>query len=152
MKRTSAICSVGQTAECFGNISDVIPTLTRSSDILSLTKDAMLTPSEHLTCMGLPIFGHLAQACGYRVPFQELIDSKAISAAQMKSLSGNGISLQVVGAVIGYVFANLCKRDSKIGEMEADHNTDDADSVNLGAISSSQGTDAQPWGRSSTML
>ena len=115
------IIMLGQT-EAFGPLSKLMPTLTRTALVWSMSRQEPMVPCDHFTVMGLPIHSQ----GDYHCPFQKLLAgaqlddasgsgssaSGSLSSAQMKQLAGNSISLQVCGAVILYALMNLQRRDS----------------------------------------
>jgi hypothetical protein len=116
---------------------EIVPTLTRTGMYYSIKKQRPLIPKEHLAVMGLPVFDFLAASCGYKVPFQHLIDEGILTSAQLKALAGNGISLPVICAILFYVFCNLEKRDHTSLSQMTDDGGPDCESA----------PDAQPWDR-----
>jgi hypothetical protein len=132
-KASSAICVLKHTVENHGNISEMVPTLTRAADVYSLTKKQIMVPKDHLAVMGLPVYKNLQECSTCDVPFQALLkgsDGDSLSSAQIKQLAGNAISMRVVGAICCYIFTNLVRHsDMDLGDLVSDNMAEKTEAV-----------------------
>lgn len=102
------IADVDQNLHCGpASRDEMIPTLVTHGTLMSFSKEVMVAPSNHLVFQGLPIYPALVEAAKYTVPFQELLDTGAISKNQAKRLAGNAMCMPIMGLQLAYVLGHL---------------------------------------------
>lgn len=96
--------------------------LTRSNAVhWSATEDRPQLPEECLVQMGLPVFQHLAEACGYTCAFHDEIASKSLPESLLRRVAGNTLHPAVLGALLLTCWGNLdvrCEGSSEAGNLD----------------------------------
>ncbi|CAE7037663.1 unnamed protein product [Symbiodinium sp. CCMP2592] len=111
------LCMLGQNAESFGQVTETVPALLRSSTVWCfgpLTEREMMA-KEHLLVMGIPAYAHVADEVGFENPLQQVLTGpNALSSAQVKRLAGNSICIPVFGHLLVFVLSCLRRGDSSV--------------------------------------
>ena len=98
-------------------MSNIIPTVARSTKLVSLSKRKVFTPAEIEASQGVPGLSPAESSDAERVVLRDLRDllpynPEHLTVAQRRQLSGNAMHLGAAGAWQLYVSSNLVRRTS----------------------------------------
>ena len=87
--------------------SPYTPCLVRHAKLVSINKEKMYVPQEHLAIMGEPIYMDPSKTDYAPCFFQGLIDNGRISPNQQKQLAGNAMHIPSMGSWMLYCFSRM---------------------------------------------